>query len=107
MNAPSGPRSESRTLALFVTGAAISNAGSYMQLTAVPFVLFELTDSNAWVGAAAFAGLFLSVVIGPVAGIAIDRYSQKSVLMAGRSCSSSPRSGCGPSPSRISCRRGR
>jgi len=81
---PSGGRSESRTLALFVTGAAISNAGSYMQLTAVPFVLFELTDSNAWVGAAAFAGLFLSVVVGPFAGIAIDRYSQKAVLMAGQ-----------------------
>jgi MFS family permease len=80
----SEPRSESRTLALFVTGAAISNAGSYMQLTAVPFVLFELTDSNAWVGAAAFAGLFLSVVVGPVAGILIDRFSQKSVLMAGQ-----------------------
>ena len=38
MNAPgSESRSESRTLALFVSGAAISNAGSYMQLTAVPF----------------------------------------------------------------------
>ena len=85
MNGPaSEPRSESRTLALFVSGAAISNAGSYMQLTAVPFVLFELTDSNAWVGAAAFAGLFLSVVVGPFAGIAIDRYSQKAVLMAGQ-----------------------
>jgi MFS family permease len=82
--APPEPRSESRTLALFVTGAAISNAGSYMQLTAVPFVLFELTGSNAWVGAAAFAGLFLSVVVGPIAGILIDRFSQKSVLMAGQ-----------------------
>ena len=90
MNTPrSEPRSESRTLALFVTGAAISNAGSYMQLTAVPFVLFELTDSNAWVGAAAFAGLFLSVLVGPFAGIAIDRYSQRAVLMTGpTSCSS-------------------
>ena len=44
--ARSEERSESRTLALFVVGTAISNAGSYMQLTAVPFVLFELTDSN-------------------------------------------------------------
>ena len=81
---PTEARSEARTLALFVIGAATSNAGSYMQLTAVPFVLFEITDSNAWVGAAAFAGLFLSVVVGPFAGIAIDRYSQKSVLMAGQ-----------------------
>jgi len=84
VNTPHSEHSETRTLALFVVGAATSNAGSYMQLTAVPFVLFELTDSNAWVGAAAFAGLFLSVVVGPFAGIAIDRYSQKSVLMAGQ-----------------------
>jgi MFS family permease len=83
VNTPEG-RSETGTLALFVTGAAISNAGSYMQLTAVPFVLFELTDSNAWVGAAAFAGLFLSVLVGPFAGIAIDRYSQRAVLMTGQ-----------------------
>ena len=80
----SNERSESRTLALVVVGTAISNAGSYMQLTAVPFVLFELTDSNAWVGAAAFAGLFLSVLVGPIAGIGIDRFSQKAVLMSGQ-----------------------
>ena len=81
MNTPEG-RSETGTLALFVTGAAISNAGSYMQLTAVPFVLFELTDSNAWVGAAAFAGLFLSVLVGPFAGIAIDFVRDPSAVAA-------------------------
>ena len=52
-----------------------------MQATAVPFVLYELTGSNAWVGAAAFAALGCSVLIGPLAGISIDRFSQKSVLV--------------------------
>lgn len=75
---------EQRSLAIFVTGAAVSNAGSFMQATAVPFVLFELTDSNAWVGAGVFATLAMSVVVAPVAGIAIDRFSQKRVLMAGQ-----------------------
>ena len=55
-----------------------------MQATAVPFVLYELTDSNAWVGAAAFAALAFSVFVSPVAGILIDRFSQKAVLMAGQ-----------------------
>ena len=75
---------ETRSLAIFVIGATISNAGSFMQATAVPFVLYELTGSNAWVGAAAFAALGFSVLIGPVAGISIDRFSQKRVLMLGQ-----------------------
>ncbi|MFA5885941.1 MAG: MFS transporter, partial [Acidimicrobiia bacterium] len=75
---------EKRSLAIFVSGATISNAGSFMQATAVPFVLYELTGSNAWVGAAAAAALGFSVLIGPVAGIAIDRFSQKRVLMLGQ-----------------------
>lgn len=75
---------ERRALGVFVSGATISNAGSFMQATAVPFVLYELTDSNAWVGAAAFAALAFSVFMSPVAGILIDRFSQKSVLMAGQ-----------------------
>ncbi|MFM8304359.1 MAG: MFS transporter [Actinomycetota bacterium] len=75
---------ERRALAIFVTGATISNAGSFMQATAVPFVLYQLTHSNAWVGAAALAALGFSVLIGPVAGISIDRFSQKSVLTVGQ-----------------------
>ena len=75
---------ERRALGIFVTGATISNAGSFMQATAVPFVLYELTKSNAWVGAAAFAALAFSVFASPVAGILIDRFSQKGVLMAGQ-----------------------
>jgi MFS family permease len=75
---------EKRALAIFVAGATISNGGSFMQATAVPFVLYELTDSNAWVGAAAFAALAFSVLMSPVAGILIDRFSQKSVLIAGQ-----------------------
>jgi MFS family permease len=75
---------EQRALGIFVTGATISNAGSFMQATAVPFVLYRLTGSNAWVGAAAFAALACSVLVSPVAGILIDRFSQKAVLTAGQ-----------------------
>ena len=74
-------RHETRTLAFFVTGAATSNAGSFMQNTAVPFVLYRITGSNAWVGAGVFASLAFSVFAGPFAGIAIDRFSQKQVLL--------------------------
>ena len=74
-------RRETRSLACFVVGAAISNAGSFMQSTAVPFVLYRITGSNAWVGAGVFASLAFSVVVGLFAGLAIDHYNQKQVLI--------------------------
>ena len=74
-------RRETRSLACFVVGAAISNAGSFMQSTAVPYVLFRITGSNAWVGAGVFASLAFSVVVGLFAGLAIDHYDQKRVLI--------------------------
>ncbi len=78
----SDDRRSTRALATFVAGAAVSNAGSFMQATAVPFVLYRLTGSNAWVGAAAFAALTFPVLMSPVAGILVDRFSQKSMLVA-------------------------
>jgi len=72
---------DTRALTTFVAGASISNAGSFMQATAVPFVLYRLTGSNVWVGAAAFAALTFPVLMSPVGGILVDRFSQKSVLV--------------------------
>jgi hypothetical protein len=57
-----------RDFRLFWTGALVSNIGTWMQNAAVPFVIFQLTDSSAWVGLSTFAVLFPGVVLGPVAG---------------------------------------
>ena len=43
-----------RNFALFWTGALISNTGVWVQNITIPFVVFQLTDSPAWVGFAAF-----------------------------------------------------
>jgi len=40
-------RRETRSLACFVVGAAISNAGSFMQSTAVPFVLYRIRSTTS------------------------------------------------------------
>lgn len=41
----------------------------------------QLTDSNAWVGAAGFAGLAPAVFATPVAGILSDRFSRRRLLV--------------------------
>ena len=41
-----------RDFSIFFTGAVISNSGTWLQGIAVPYVLFQLTESATWVGLA-------------------------------------------------------
>jgi MFS family permease len=65
----------------FWLGALVSNIGTWMQNITVPFVVYELTKSGAWVGLAAFAGLFPGVVVGPFAGSLADRIERRKLLL--------------------------
>ena len=47
-----------------------------MQRIAVGWLTWRLTGSGAWLGAMAFADLFPTVIIGPVAGAAADRWDR-------------------------------
>ena len=69
-----------RGFRLFFIGVSIATTGQFMQSLAVPFYMNELTDSNAWVGASAFAVLVPSLLMTPVAGIWSDRISRKAIL---------------------------
>jgi len=70
-----------RNFALFWVGALISNTGGWVQNVTVPYVVFQLTGSAAWVGVAAFALLFSASVLGPVGGTLADRYPRRTVLL--------------------------
>jgi MFS family permease len=70
-----------RNFAIFWTGALLSNAGSWMQNITIPFVLYQMTGSAAWVGLAAFAQLFPTVLVGPLAGSLADRFPRRRVLL--------------------------
>ena len=59
----------------------MSNSGTWLQNVAVPFTLFKLTHSAAWVGFAAFAQFAPGVVLAPVAGTLADRFSRRLVLL--------------------------
>ncbi len=66
----------------FFTGITIANIGQFLQNLAVPFLVKDLTDSNAWVGAASFAVLLPAVIGTPVAGILADRVNRKTILLS-------------------------
>jgi MFS family permease len=70
-----------RNFRVFWTGAFVSNAGAWIQRVTVPFVLYHLTGSAAWVGFAAFMQFAPVVVVGPIGGSVADRFPRRRVLL--------------------------
>ena len=64
----------------FLICVSISNIGQFLQGLMVPFVVNELTDSNAWVGFAGFMGLIPMVFATPISGLLADRMDRRSIL---------------------------
>jgi MFS family permease len=69
-----------RNFAIFWSAALVSNTGTWCQGVAVPFVVFHLTRSPAWVGVAAFAQFLPMVLLGPLAGSLADRFPRRRIL---------------------------
>ena len=70
-----------RNFRLFWTGALISSTGGWVQNVTIPFVVFNLTDSETWVGFAAFSMLIPAAVLGPVGGSLADRFDRRRILI--------------------------
>ena len=70
-----------RDFALFWTAAAISNGGSWMQLVAMPALLYDLTNSSTWLGVSSMASLIPAVFLTPHAGVLADRVSRRTILL--------------------------
>jgi MFS family permease len=70
-----------RDFRVFWIGALISNTGAWMQNVTVPFVVFQITDSAAWVGAAGFAQFIPAWLMGPLGGAIADRFPRRRVLI--------------------------
>ena len=70
-----------RNFRMFWIGGVISNTGRFFQAIAIPLVIYQLTESAAWVGLAGFAQLLPTALMGPVAGALADRYPRRSILL--------------------------
>lgn len=72
----------SRDYRLYASGNAVSLVGSWMQRVAVGWLGWQLTHSGTWLGLLAFADLFPTVLLSPVAGSVADRYDKIRVIWA-------------------------
>jgi predicted MFS family arabinose efflux permease len=70
-----------RSFVVYFFASFVSNIGTFMQSLGVPFVLYRLTGSNAWVGAGVLANWAASLVVTPAAGLISDRLNRRVILM--------------------------
>ncbi len=72
---------KSRNFRLFFYGQSVSLIGTWMQKTAVCWLIYRLTGSAWLLGVVGFAGLIPSLVLAPYAGSYIDRHNRYKILL--------------------------
>lgn len=69
-----------RNFRLFVIGQGLSLIGTWLQQTALPWYVFERTQSGEWLGRVQFAGQFPAVFVTLFAGVITDRFNKRRLL---------------------------
>jgi MFS family permease len=77
----------SSNYALFFGGQSISQIGTWMQRTAVSWVIYTLTHSTFMLGLAVFASQFPSFLLSLFGGIVSDRYNRYKILLVTQTAS--------------------
>ena len=70
-----------RNFRLFVGGQSISLIGTWMQRTAMSWLVYRLTGSTVLLGMVAFADQIPTFFLSPLAGVFIDRWNRHRVLI--------------------------
>ncbi len=65
----------------FFFGQAISLSGTWMQSVAIAWVILQLTHSATWLGIAIALQTLPVLVFGPYAGVLVDRFDKRRLLM--------------------------
>ncbi len=71
----------SRNYKLFFTGQGISLIGTWMTRIATSWLVYRLTGSAALLGLTGFAGQIPAFVLGPVAGVWVDRWNRHRTIV--------------------------
>jgi MFS family permease len=71
-----------RNYRLFFGGQIVSLAGSWITVTATSWLVYRLTGSALLLGVVGFAGQFPAFLLGPFAGIVVDRLDRRRLLVA-------------------------
>lgn len=72
----------SRNYRLFFTGQAISLVGSWMDSIAMQWLVYTMTGSTVFLGFVAFCSLVPGFILGPFAGVLVDRLDKRKLLLA-------------------------
>lgn len=78
---------KSRNYRLYFAGQSISLVGTWMQKTAVSWVVYSLTHSQFMLGVTLFASLFPSFLLSFLGGVVSDRYNRFRLLLATQAAS--------------------
>src|ERR1700744_6200722 len=70
----------SRNYALYFIGRSVSQFGTWMQRTAVIWVIYTITHSAFLIGVTIFAEQFPSFLFSMLGGIAADRYDKFRII---------------------------
>ncbi len=71
-----------RNFALFFFGQGVSVIGTWMQSTALGWLVYKLTNDPFMLGLVGFAGTIFSFLISPIAGVFTDRWNRHRALVA-------------------------
>src|SRR6202161_490153 len=78
---------KSRNYRLYFTGQSVSLIGTWMQKTAVSWVIYTLTHSTFMLGLTLFASQFPSFLFSLFGGVVSDRYNRYRVLLTTQAAS--------------------
>ncbi|MDF2875063.1 MAG: Antiporter protein, partial [Sporomusa sp.] len=70
-----------RNYQIFFTGQGLSIIGTWIQNIALSWLIYRLTDSAFMLGLVAFMGQIPNFFLAPFAGVWIDRWSKRNVLV--------------------------
>jgi MFS family permease len=74
-----------RNFAILWSGAAVSNAGTWLQNVALSWLVLELTGSAFWVSMVTFAQFMPTLLFGLIGGLVADRLERRRVVIATQS----------------------
>src|SRR6266853_1646201 len=77
----------SRNYRLFFGGQVVSLLGTWITTTATSWLVYRLTGSAFLLGVVGFAGQFPAFLLGPFAGIFVDRWNRHRLLVVTQSLS--------------------
>jgi len=71
-----------RNFRRFFAGQALSLIGTWMQQTALAWLIYAKTDSPGWLGVVGFAAQIPTFFLAPIAGVYVDRWNRHRLIIA-------------------------